>query len=56
MPALVVWGAEDSVDSVPAGKLTAQDLHARFVELPNAGHLSMLLAPRKLAAAIAKFG
>lgn len=55
VPALVVWGAEDSVDAVSAGKLTAHDLHARFVELPNAGHLSMLLAPRKMAAAIANF-
>lgn len=50
--ARVVWGAEDSVDDPAAGRATAAALHARFVELPGAGHLSMLTAPAAVAAAI----
>jgi pimeloyl-ACP methyl ester carboxylesterase len=50
--ALVVWGAEDSVDDPAAGRRTARDLHARFVSIPGAGHLSMLARPRAVAAAI----
>jgi pimeloyl-ACP methyl ester carboxylesterase len=52
-PRLVVWGARDSVDSVPAGLASARALHARFVRIPGAGHLSMLVAPQAVAAAIA---
>ncbi len=50
--ARVVWGAEDTVDGVSAGRRTARDLHARFVLLPGAGHLSMLEDPAALAQAI----
>ena len=49
---VVVWGAEDTVDSVAAGRRPAAILHARFVEVPHAGHLSMLAAPRAVARAI----
>ena len=49
----VVWGSDDSVDSVSAGRGTAADLRAQFVEIPGAGHLSMLERPRLVAAAIA---
>lgn len=52
VPARVVWGADDSVDSVSAGRATARDLKAPFVEVPNTGHLSMLTSPRSVAAAI----
>jgi pimeloyl-ACP methyl ester carboxylesterase len=52
IPALVVWGAEDSVDSVAAGRTTARALRARFVTIPGAGHLSMLRRPALVAAAI----
>ena len=45
--ALVIWGAADSVDPVSAGRQTAADLHARFVEVPKAGHISMFAGPRK---------
>jgi pimeloyl-ACP methyl ester carboxylesterase len=48
-PRLVVWGAEDTVDSVSAGRTSAAALHARFVLVPHAGHLSMLANPRALA-------
>jgi len=52
---LVVWGAQDTVDSVAAGRKSAGLLHARFVLVPNAGHLAMLGAPAAVAAAIASF-
>jgi pimeloyl-ACP methyl ester carboxylesterase len=54
-PRVVVWGADDSVDSPAAGRRTATLLHARFVSIPGAGHLSMLAAPRAVAAAIDEF-
>jgi pimeloyl-ACP methyl ester carboxylesterase len=50
--ATVVWGAEDSVDSLREGRQTAADLHAHFVLIPNAGHLSLLSAPGRVARAI----
>jgi pimeloyl-ACP methyl ester carboxylesterase len=51
--ALVVWGADDSVDDVAAGRTSARDLRAQFVEIPGAGHLSMLARPGLVASAIA---
>ncbi len=51
--ALVVWGAEDSVDNGTAGRASARDLGAQFVEIPGAGHLSMLARPGLVASAIA---
>jgi pimeloyl-ACP methyl ester carboxylesterase len=52
VPRLVVWGAEDSVDSVAAGRASAAALRSRFVLIPGSGHLSMLAQPRAVAAAI----
>jgi pimeloyl-ACP methyl ester carboxylesterase len=52
VPRVVVWGAQDHVDSVASGQRTASLLHARFVEIPGAGHLSMLAAPAAVARAI----
>jgi pimeloyl-ACP methyl ester carboxylesterase len=54
VPRLVVWGAEDHVDEVSAGRASARALGARFVLVPLAGHLSMLANPRAVAAAIEK--
>ena len=51
-PALVAWGSHDEVDSVAAGRKTAALLRAPFVEIPGAGHLSMLAQPALVAAAI----
>jgi pimeloyl-ACP methyl ester carboxylesterase len=51
--ARVVWGAEDGVDAVSAGRATARDLHAPLTLLPNTGHLSPLEAPARVAAVIA---
>jgi len=50
--ALVAWGSEDTVDSVSAGRRTAGIMHAPFVEIPGAGHLSMLVRPGLVARAI----
>jgi pimeloyl-ACP methyl ester carboxylesterase len=50
--AVVVWGADDSVDGRAAGAQTARDLRARFVVVPDAGHLSMLAQPAGVARAI----
>ena len=55
IPRLVVWGADDTVDSVAAGRKTAKLLRARFVVVPRAGHLSMLATPAGVARAIARF-
>jgi pimeloyl-ACP methyl ester carboxylesterase len=52
---IVIWGADDSVDSVTAGRKTASILDARFVLIPDVGHLSMLGNPRAVATAIEGF-
>jgi pimeloyl-ACP methyl ester carboxylesterase len=54
-PALVLWGARDTVDPVSAGRRSARALQARFELLPRAGHLSMLGAPGAIRAAIDAF-
>jgi pimeloyl-ACP methyl ester carboxylesterase len=41
VPALVMHGSEDQVVPVEAGRYTAQQLRARFVELPGVGHLAL---------------
>ena len=53
VPALVVWGASDNVDPVASGRQSARDLHAPFVLVEGAGHLSLLAAARAVASAIA---
>jgi pimeloyl-ACP methyl ester carboxylesterase len=50
--AVVAWGALDTTDPVAAGRATAQALHAPFVLLPGAGHLSMLVDPAGVARAV----
>jgi pimeloyl-ACP methyl ester carboxylesterase len=54
-PALVLWGTNDTVDPVDAGRKSARALHARFELLPHAGHLSMLGAPAAITAAVDAF-
>lgn len=51
----VIWGAEDTVDSVASGRTTAAALHTRLELVPRAGHLSMLAAPRPIAERILGF-
>jgi pimeloyl-ACP methyl ester carboxylesterase len=55
VPTLVLWGAQDTVDSVPAGRKSAQALRAPFYMLAGAGHLSMLAAPKAIAREIDSF-
>jgi pimeloyl-ACP methyl ester carboxylesterase len=55
VPALVLWGARDTVDSVPAGRKSAQALHAPLHLIPGAGHLSMLAAPDVIARTVGSF-
>ena len=52
VPALVAWGSHDTVDPMSAGRQTAALLHAPFVEIPAAGHLSMLARPALVARAV----
>jgi pimeloyl-ACP methyl ester carboxylesterase len=51
-PSLVVWGEQDTVDAVDAGRRTARALGAPFVLVHEAGHLSMLDRPGAVARAI----
>jgi len=53
--ALVVWGQNDTVDSVGAGRASARALGVPFRLLPGAGHLSMLGAPGQLAQVVTTF-
>ena len=55
VPALTLWGAHDTVDSVSAGRRSAQALRAPFHLLAGAGHLSMLAAPDAIARKIDSF-
>ena len=49
---VVAWGEHDTTDSVQAGRITARALHAPFVLLPRAAHLSMLVDPGGVARAV----
>jgi pimeloyl-ACP methyl ester carboxylesterase len=55
VPRAVIWGADDSVDSVGSGRATAAALHTRLQTIPSAGHLSMLAQPRATARDILRF-
>jgi pimeloyl-ACP methyl ester carboxylesterase len=55
VPALVLWGARDTVDAVPAGRRSARALRAPFHLLAGAGHLSMLAAPNAIARIVDSF-
>ena len=48
------WGQFDTVDPIANGRQTAGDLHAPFVEIAGAGHVSMLGDPVAVAHAIDK--
>jgi pimeloyl-ACP methyl ester carboxylesterase len=52
VPRAVVWGRDDSVDSVASGRATAAELHVPLQLIPNAGHLSMLANPTAVAGAV----
>ena len=52
VPCTVVWGADDAVDGVSAGRRSAAALRTSFLLVPGAGHLSMLARPVAVAHAI----
>jgi pimeloyl-ACP methyl ester carboxylesterase len=56
VPVLVVWGAADRMIPVGHGQAYAQAIPgARFLLLPEAGHLPQLEAPDRLLAAVRDF-
>jgi pimeloyl-ACP methyl ester carboxylesterase len=54
-PRAVIWGANDTVDSLASGRASAKALHARLQTIPGAGHLSMLARPQAVANHILRF-
>jgi pimeloyl-ACP methyl ester carboxylesterase len=48
----VLWGADDTVDSVASGRATARALGVPLRLVPEAGHLALLSRPRAVAALI----
>ncbi len=55
-PALLVWGAEDALIAPAAGRGAAEQLpNARFVEIPECGHLPMEEKPEQLIEAVLPF-
>jgi pimeloyl-ACP methyl ester carboxylesterase len=54
-PVAVVWGQDDTVDGVSAGRRSAETLAASFMLIPGAGHLSMVSQPAAVARAIDRF-
>ncbi len=56
LPALVVWGAEDRLIRVEAGRLAARRLPAgEFLTIPRCGHLPMEERPVELLGVMAPF-
>ena len=56
LPALVVWGGKDRVfPKRHAEHIRATLPHARWIELPNAGHYTPLDAPEELAREVVAF-
>jgi pimeloyl-ACP methyl ester carboxylesterase len=53
--ALVIWGADDTVDEFAAGRESARALDAPLVVIPRAPHLSMLVEPARIASAVTRF-
>lgn len=55
-PTLVVWGEEDTLIPVDPARERVQEIpNARFIALPNVGHLPMEEAPARLAQEIKSF-
>jgi len=55
VPRAVIWGANDTVDSLASGRTTAAALHTRLQTIPRAGHLSMLAQPQATVSRILHF-
>lgn len=55
VPRAVIWGANDTVDSLASGRATAAALHTHLQTIPRAGHLSMLVQPQATANRVLHF-
>jgi Predicted hydrolases or acyltransferases (alpha/beta hydrolase superfamily) len=55
VPHAVLWGANDTVDSLGSGRTTATALHSHLQTIAQAGHLSMLAQPHATASRILHF-
>ena len=55
IPRAVIWGTQDTVDSLSSGRATAAALHTHLQTIPHAGHLSMLAQPEATASRILHF-
>jgi pimeloyl-ACP methyl ester carboxylesterase len=56
VPTLVVWGEADQMTPLAEGRrLAARIAGARFVSIPNAGHLPQREEPEKFSAAMREF-
>ena len=55
IPRTVLWGADDTVDSLSSGRATAAAVHTLLQTIPHAGHLSMLAQPEATADRILHF-
>jgi pimeloyl-ACP methyl ester carboxylesterase len=49
VPRAVIWGTDDTVDSVASGRTSAAALDVPLELVPRAGHLSMLANPARVA-------
>jgi pimeloyl-ACP methyl ester carboxylesterase len=56
VPRAVIWGADDTVDSLASGRTTAAALGTPLQTVPRAGHLAMLARPRATADRVLRFG
>ncbi len=56
MPTLLVYGGDDRLNSPALGReIATQIAGARFVEIPDAGHLCNIEAPDEFNAAVHSF-
>jgi pimeloyl-ACP methyl ester carboxylesterase len=55
VPRAVIWGANDTVDSLTSGRATSAALHRHLEVISHAGHLSMLARPHTVAQRILEF-
>jgi pimeloyl-ACP methyl ester carboxylesterase len=55
VPRAVIWGSNDTIDSLSSGRATAAALHTHLQTIPHAGHLSMLAQPEATANRILHF-
>jgi pimeloyl-ACP methyl ester carboxylesterase len=55
VPALLLWGEDDEVISIAAGRRAAEELHADLVAFPKTGHVPMEERPDEWLRAVVPF-